>query len=77
MYKKIFCLIILFFVSSCSIDTKTGVWKENNENNLVEKDTAKEKNISNIEFSYDLTYEKFKENVIQYGKRSKFPKLDK
>ena len=68
MIKMLLYLIILLFLSHCSIDTKSGIW-ENTQNSTYNK------KIKDIDFDEDLSFEEFKENVILYGKKSKFPKL--
>ena len=70
MDRNIIFFILLFFLTNCSVDTKSGFWEN-------KKKPVKSKKISNIKFTKDLTYEQFKENAIQYGKFSEFPKLDK
>ena len=70
MFKKIiYILTILVLFSSCSIDTKTGLW-ENKKEPLINKQ------LSTISFDENLSFEDYKENIILYGKKSKFPKLD-
>ena len=70
MHKYLFLFLILFFLNNCSVDTKSGFWENKNiplsDNKLV-----------NISFDESLSYEEFKKNVIEYGKISNFPKLDK
>ena len=66
---KIFLLIILIYIlNHCSLDKKSGIWENKKEPKINKK-------LSDIQFDKDLTYEEFKENVVQYGKLSKFPKL--
>ena len=67
---KIFFLIIIFFLSNCSIDKRTGFWEQ--------KDIIN-KNIELVENNIDekSDYEIFKKKIIKYGKESTFPKLDK
>ena len=70
MARLIYYLIFFLLLSNCSVDTKSGIWKN--------KDTSKiTKNLTDISFDYDLNYDQFKDNAIQYGKLSEFPKLDK
>ena len=69
MYKYLFFIVIFFFLNSCSVDTKTGFW----ENNTMPK---KDKVIAKILFDNYLSYEDFKNNAIEYGEKSKFPKLE-
>ena len=66
---RIYLLFILFlFITNCSIDTKTGIWENKNYLN-------NEKKISDLNFDHDLSFEEFKNNIILYGKLSKYPKL--
>tara|TARA_Y100000741_G_scaffold302344_1_gene243998 strand:- start:364 stop:540 length:177 start_codon:yes stop_codon:yes gene_type:complete len=52
----------------CSIDTKTGLW--DNKNDIINN-----KKLSEINFDRNLSFNKFKENVILYGKQSEYPIL--
>ena len=70
MNKIIFFLIWLIFLNSCSVDTKSGIWKDVNNDNTISK------KIPVIIFDENLDFEKFKQHAIQYGKLSEFPKLD-
>ena len=68
MFKILKLMIILIFVTNCSIDTKTGIW-ENNK--AISTDTE----LSSLSFDENLTFDEFKNNVIIYGKKSEYPKL--
>jgi len=70
MHKFYYMLIMFFILSHCSIDTKSGLWE--NKNTVDGK-----KKLSEINFNKELTFNEFKENVILYGKKSKFPILNK
>ena len=61
---------MLFIFSHCSIDTKSGLWENKDSIN-------DEKKLNEIDFNKKLTFNEFKENVILYGKNSKFPILNK
>ena len=61
---------MLFIFSHCSIDTKSGLWENKDSIN-------DEKKLIEIDFNKKLTFNEFKENVILYGKKSKFPILNK
>ena len=61
---------MLFIFSHCSIDTKSGLWE--NKDSINDK-----KKLNEIDFNKKLTFNEFKENVILYGKKSKFPILNK
>ena len=69
MHKK-YLIVIFFLFSSCSIDNKTGIWK-----NKLETSTREQ--VSNFKFDENLSFDEFKKNLILYGKKSSFPKLDK
>ena len=68
MFRLLNLIIVLIFITSCSVDTKTGIW-----NNKKEISTDKE--LSSLSFDEDLTFDEFKNNIIIYGKKSKYPKL--
>ena len=70
MIRLIVPLILLLFLTNCSVDTKSGFWKNKKESKIIKK-------ISDIRFDYDLSFNQFKENAIDYGKLSNYPKLDK
>ena len=66
---KIFYLIVIILIYSCSIDRNTNFW-EKKTNNIV-KSSSK-----SLNFSENLPFDKFKKNIIDYGNESNFPKLD-
>ncbi len=61
---------MLFIFSHCSLDTKSGLWENKNIMN-------NDKKLSEIDFNKKLTFFEFKENVILYSKKSKFPVITK
>ena len=70
MHKIYYMIIVLFIFSHCSIDTKSGLWE--NKNTIDNKKKSSEMN-----FNKELTFDEFKENVILYGKNSKYPIITK
>ena len=68
MFRILNVMIILIFVTNCSIDTKTGIWENKKE---ISTDTE----LSSLSFDENLTFDEFKNNVIIYGKKSSYPKL--
>ena len=68
MFRPLKLMIILIFFTSCSIDTKTGIWENKKE---ISTDTE----LSSLSFDENLTFDEFKNNVIIYGKKSEYPKL--
>ena len=70
MHKINYVIFMLFIFSHCSIDTKSGLWENKNIMN-------NDKKLSEIDFNKKLTFFEFKENVILYSKKSKFPVITK
>ncbi len=68
MFKLLKLMIILIFFTSCSIDTKTGIWEN-------KKEISTDSELSSLSFDENLTFDEFKNNVIIYGKKSEYPKL--
>ena len=68
MSKINFFIILFFLLANCSVDTKSGLWK--NKNSI-----KNEQKIFKISFSKELTFEEFKENVIIYSKKSNYPSI--
>ena len=66
MVKFFFLFMIFFMLNNCSSEKKIFFPKKN----------LKNKEISKLNFDYNLTFDEFKNNVIEYGKLSDFPKLD-
>ena len=61
-------LILLFILSHCSVDTKSGLWEIKNS----EKD---ERKMSELNFNKKLSFDDFKKNVVLYGKKSNYPNI--
>ena len=68
MIKFVNIFLFFLFLSNCSIDTKTGIWENKNE-------ISSNKKLLTLSFDENISFEKFKENVIIYGKKSDYPKL--
>jgi len=68
MVKFNFLILMIFILSHCSIDTKSGLW----ENKNSEKDKRK---ISELNFNKELSFEDFKKNVVLYGKKNNYPNI--
>ncbi len=67
--KIIVMFLLLIFISACSLDTKSGIWNE--------KKVINQKSTLNIEDqNHDLTFDEYKLIIIEYGKKSKFPKIN-
>tara|TARA_B100001250_G_C19664490_1_gene728612 strand:- start:401 stop:613 length:213 start_codon:yes stop_codon:yes gene_type:complete len=69
MFKKAILILLLIFITNCSVDTKTGFWEDKNKSKITTK-------LPELRFDYDTSFNKFKENVILYGKFGDYPKLD-
>ena len=70
MHKIYYMIIMIFIFSHCSIDTKSGLWENKNTIDIKKKS-------SEMNFNKELTFNEFKEHVILYGKKSKFPIINK
>ena len=68
MIKINYIIIMIVLLSHCSLDTKSGIWE--NKQSIKE-----EKQLTKISFDKDLSFNEFRENVIFYGKNSKFPNV--
>ena len=68
MLKINYLIVMIILLSHCSIDTKSGMWENKNSN-----DDKRE--ITEINFDSDLSFEDFKKNVVLYGKKSNYPNL--
>ena len=55
-------------LSHCSIDTKSGLWEDKNSKKDV-------KQISELNFSKDLSFDDFVKNVVLYGKKNNYPNV--
>ena len=68
MLKINYLIVMIILLSHCSIDTKSGMWENKNSN-----DDKRE--ITEINFDSDLSFEDFNKNVVLYGKKSNYPYL--
>ena len=67
--KIIALFFLLVFITSCSLDTKSGIW---NEKKIINEKTTLD--LENL--NQDLTFDEYKLIIIEYGKKSKFPKIN-
>ena len=68
MVKFNFLILMIFLLSHCSLDTKSGLWESKN----LEKDEQK---MSEVIFDKELSFDEFKKNVVLFGKKSNYPNL--
>jgi len=68
MLKINYLIVMIILLSHCSIDTKSGMWENKNSN-----DDKRE--ITEINFDSDLSFEDFNKNVVLYGKKNNYPNL--
>ena len=68
MFKYIFIILLMLFLSHCSLNNSVSMWN-------IEKD-SNDNDISKLNFENETSFEEFKKNVIKYGEISDFPKLD-
>ena len=67
--KIIVAFLLLIFISACSLDTKSGIW---NEKKVINQKST----LSLEDQNYDLTFDEYKLFIIEYGKKSNFPKIN-
>ncbi len=67
--KIIVMFLLLIFISACSLDTKSGIW---NEKKVINQKST----LSLEDQNHDLTFDEYKLIIIEYGKKSKFPKIN-
>tara|TARA_Y100000590_G_C14869207_1_gene694441 strand:- start:197 stop:415 length:219 start_codon:yes stop_codon:yes gene_type:complete len=69
---KIIIIFFLLFMTACSLDTKSGIWNEKK----IAKQKSKLINNETVKINQNLTFDEYKLTVIEYGKKSKFPKIN-
>ena len=67
--RQIVLLIIFFITTSCSLDTRTGVWENKKKMTAL-------KNLEKINFAEINDFTEFKKYVIRYGNISEFPDIN-
>ena len=70
MIKKLSVILLLLFFTNCSFDTKSGIW----ENKKKEKKIT-ELNMDDLD--KDLSMTEYKLIIIEYGKNSEYPDINK
>jgi len=70
MIKKISVILFLLLLTNCSFDTSSGIW----ENKKQEKKIT-ELNMDDLD--NDLSMVEYKLIIIEYGKNSEFPDINK
>ncbi|MDC3082467.1 hypothetical protein OA333_02880 [Candidatus Pelagibacter sp.] len=68
MVKYIFIILLMFYLPQCSF--------KNLKSKLVVVSGNIDKNDTNLIFDRDMSYEEFKNKIIEYGEKSDYPKLD-
>ena len=66
---RYFLIIIFLLTISCSIDTKSGIW-----NQKINKMKLSQTNIDDL--NKNLSFNEYKEIIVNYGKYSDFPNID-
>ena len=70
MIKKLSVILFILFLTNCSFDTSSGIWEQK----------KKEKKITELnmdDLNKDLSMEEYKLIIIEYGKNSEFPDINK
>jgi len=70
MIKKLSVILFLLFLTNCSFDTSSGIWENKKEENKITE--------LNMDDLYkNLSIEEYKLIIIEYGKNSEFPDINK
>ena len=70
MIKKISAILILLLLTSCSFDTKSGIGEnKKNEKKITE--------LNMDDLYLDLSMAEYKLIIIEYGKNSEYPDVNK
>ena len=70
MIKKLSVILFLLLLTSCSFDTSSGIWEnQKNEKKITEL------NIDDLD--KDLSMTEYKLIIIEYGKNSEYPDINK
>ena len=70
MIKKISVILFLLLLTSCSFDTSSGIWENKKEDKKII-----ELNMDDLD--KDLSMAEYKSIIVEYGKKSKFPDINK
>ena len=70
MIKKLSVILFLLFLTNCSFDSKLAIW----ENKKKEKKIT-ELNMDDL--NKDLSMAEYKSIIIEYGKNSEYPDINK
>ena len=70
MIKKLSVILFLLFLTNCSFDTSSGIWE-----NKKEEKKITELNMDDLD--KDLSMAEYKLIIIEYGKNSEFPDINK
>ena len=71
MIKKLSVILFLLLLTNCSFDTSSGIW----ENKKIEKKKITELNMDDLD--KDLSMAEYKLIIIEYGKNSEYPDINK
>ena len=70
MIKKITIILFFLLLTNCSFDTNSGIWE-----NKKEEKKITELNMDDL--NKDLSMAEYKLIIIEYGKNSEFPDINK
>jgi hypothetical protein len=72
---KYFFLLMIFFITSCSLDKNSAYWNEDSIKKSIDDKTLSKK-ITNINNFRSMTFEEFNLYLKDYSKKSAYPDID-
>ena len=70
MIKKLSVILFLLFLTNCSFDTSSGIWENKKEEKKITE-------LNMVDLDKDLSMAEFKSIIVEYGKNSEFPDINK
>ena len=70
MIKKLSVILFLLLLTNCSFDTKSGIWENKKEEKKITK-------LNMDDLDKNLSMSEYKLIIIEYGKNSEYPDINK
>ena len=70
MIRKLSVILFMLFLTNCSFDTSSGIWEHKKKEKKITK-------LNMDDLGKDLSMVEYKSIIIEYGKNSEFPDINK